>query len=250
MSAGTKGTKRRWAWAVGLGMVATAAIVALLGELKPTPPAAPSPGARRSIELQKLDANSALNDAATLLDPTPLFLPTKYNSAQKDVAPLEPGGTFQSYRIPPKWNFAEAGPEFKLPPPVEAPARPTEALAADAPGVLLLGFGRAETSVPALSVRGAFVEIVAAGTGQPALPVQRLAQMQALAAAARPPGGRTWQPMEFLAVVNATGLVGPLVPTARSGVEEVDVYFQNYLVRTLRVGERLAPGFYRIGVGP
>jgi hypothetical protein len=56
--------------------------------------------------------------------------------------------------------------------------------------------------------------------------------------------------MEFVAAVDPAGLVGPLVPTVRSGVEEVDNFFQNYLARTLRVGERLAPGFYRICVGP
>ncbi|MSU22496.1 MAG: hypothetical protein EXS32_01600 [Opitutus sp.] len=250
MSTRTKGGKRRWAWAAGCGVVATALVVALLSGPKRLPPGPSAPRAGQSIDLQKLDANSALNDAATLLDPTPLFLPTKHNSAQKDVAPLEPGGTFQSYRIPPKLNFAETGPEFRLPPPVDAPARPTDALAADAPGVLLLGLGRAEPPGVVLPARGAFVEIVAAGTGQQALPRQRLAQVQALAAAARPPAGRTWQPMEFLAAVDAAGLVGPLVLTARSGVEEVDAYFQNYLVRTLRVGERLAPGFYRIGIGP
>jgi hypothetical protein len=56
--------------------------------------------------------------------------------------------------------------------------------------------------------------------------------------------------MEFLAAVDPAGLAAPLTLTTRSGVEDVDTYFQNFLAHTLRVGERLAPGFYRISVGP
>jgi hypothetical protein len=45
-------------------------------------------------------------------------------------------------------------------------------------------------------------------------------------------------------------LIAPLTLTTRSGVEEIDNFYRNYLVRTYRVGERLAPGFYRITVAP
>jgi hypothetical protein len=50
-------------------------------------------------------------------------------------------------------------------------------------------------------------------------------------------------------VFDAAGLVGPLVPTIRSGTA-ADAYFLKYLTESLRVGERLSPGFYRISVGP
>jgi hypothetical protein len=53
-----------------------------------------------------------------------------------------------------------------------------------------------------------------------------------------------------VAAVDAAGLVAPAAITRRSGFEDVDSYFQNFLVQTLRVGERLSPGFYRISVGP
>jgi hypothetical protein len=59
-----------------------------------------------------------------------------------------------------------------------------------------------------------------------------------------------WAPLEFLATVEAAGLVAPLTLTGRSGVDEVDAFFRNYLVRTFRLGERLPPGFYRITVSP
>jgi hypothetical protein len=116
---------------------------------------------------------------------------------------------------------------------------------------LALGLGRGETLVVPLPPRGAFVEIVATRTGRRALSAQAMTQVEKLAADARPPGDRPWQPFEFLAAVDPAGLVGPLVIVEpRSGVEEVDRYFQDYLVQTVRVGERLKPGFYRISVGP
>ena len=56
--------------------------------------------------------------------------------------------------------------------------------------------------------------------------------------------------MEFLVAVDAMGLVGPPTLTESSRVAAVDGYFQNYLVKTLHAGQRLAPGFYRICIGP
>ena len=56
--------------------------------------------------------------------------------------------------------------------------------------------------------------------------------------------------MEFLIAVDAMGLVGPPILTESSRVAAVDGYFQIYLVKTLHAGERLAPGFYRVCIGP
>ena len=94
-----------------------------------------------------------------------------------------------------------------------------------------------------LSRRTAYVEIHEAGSG-------RTVFGQAVADTHPPASSVPWQPMEFMAAVDAAGLVGPLVPTVRSGVDDVDSYFGRYLADSLRVGQRLAPGFYRIIVGP
>ena len=56
--------------------------------------------------------------------------------------------------------------------------------------------------------------------------------------------------MEFLAVVSSGGVIGELVLTSGSGWEDVDTFFQSYLVKTFCLGERLNPGRYRILVGP
>jgi hypothetical protein len=272
MSAWTSGTKRRWVWSGGGAALVAGLIVLLFSRPHLPAPAPVAPRARPAIELAERREKSALDDEATLLDPTPLFQPTRWNTAQQSVAPPEPGGTFRSYRVPANWSFVEtdlklgraeaanaggkAGSPAKLltsldlPEPVTVPAKPAAALAAGLPGPLVVGFGRTDQPVPALPVHGATVEIVAAGTGRTALLPHAMAQVQALAAAARPPGGRSWQAMEFLATVDSAGLAAPLMMTTRSGVEEVDSYFQNFVARTLRVGERLTPGFYRIAVGP
>mgnify|MGYP006194076769 FL=1 len=94
-----------------------------------------------------------------------------------------------------------------------------------------------------VELAGAFerVEIVAAASGRSVL---------AQVILERPPVSGEWQPVEFMAAVDASGLIGPLVVTTRSGLEEVDSFFSNYLIRTLRFGSRIGPGFYRISIGP
>jgi hypothetical protein len=175
-----------------------------------------------------------------LMDPTPLFLPTEFNSSRIDYVPREPGGAFAGF--PFKMTFSDSELELDLPPATAVPATPAEALAGDPPGAPFIGFGRADPVVEPLSPRAAYVEIVDAGTGRSVLEMPL--------ADARPPGDAPWRPMEFIAAVDPSGLVGPLVPTSRSGADDVDTYFGRYLADTLRVGQRLAPGFYRIIVGP
>ncbi len=272
MNAPTLGTKRRWAWAASGAVLVTVLLFALFGLSRAPPPAPARPRTRLAIDLTERREKSALDDEATLLDPTPLFQPTRWSTTQMSVERPEPSGTFQSYRVPAHWLFAEnelklARPEpndsgakpkdataprasLDLPPPVAMPAKPADALEDAMPGPILVGFGRTNEPVPSLPPRGAIVDIVVAGTGRAALSAPAMARIQTLATGARPPSGRPWQAMEFLAVVDPAGLVAPLTLTTRSGVEEIDTYFRNFLARTLRMGERLPPGFYRISVGP
>jgi hypothetical protein len=176
-----------------------------------------------------------------LLDPTPLFLPTAFNSSRIDYVPREPGGAFAGFA--PKMTYSVSELELRLPPPATIPSTPAAALAGDPPGAPFLGFDRPDPVMEPVSPRAAYIEIVDAGTGRSVFgtPVSD----------AHPPASlMPWQPMEFIAAVDSAGLVGPVVPTTRSGVGEVDAYFGRYLADTLRVGQRLAPGFYRIIVGP
>jgi hypothetical protein len=176
-----------------------------------------------------------------LRDPTPLFLPTDFSSSRKDYIPKEPGGAFGGFQ--PEYVFDPSELVLHLPLIVTVPASPADALAGDPPGAPFIGFGRADPVVEPLSPRTAYVEVVDAGTGKSIFGTP-------VTDAHPPPSAVNWQPMEFIAAVDAAGLVGPVVPTVRSGVDEVDAYFGLYLAETLRLGQRLAPGFYRITVGP
>jgi hypothetical protein len=179
--------------------------------------------------------------ATMLSDPTPLFLPTQFNSSRRDYVAREPIGAFSGFQ--PKLTFEESQLSFKLPASSSIPSSPAEALAGDPPGAPFLGFGRRDPVTQPLSARTAYVEIRDSGTG-------RKVFAAAVQDAHPPARSMPWQPMEFMAAVDAAGLVGPPVPTVRSGVDDVDAYFGRYLADTLRVGQRLAPGFYRVVVGP
>lgn len=239
MTAMLRTTKRRWAVA-GAGAAAVGALVVILFRQAAPPSAMPVKTPHRPTVTLVNAKDQAVNDEAVLLDPTPLFLPTKWNATQRELAPPDPGGRFQGFDAP-KLSFAENELKLGLPAPIAVPAGPAEAVAADAPTSVLAGFGRVDGPEVGPTARGAFVEIRLASDGRKVL---------AQAIDGPPPGKGGWAPVEFMARVDAAGLVGPLVVTDRSGLEEVDAFFANYLARTLRVGERLAPGFYRICVGP
>ncbi|MBS0663577.1 MAG: hypothetical protein JSR48_09960 [Verrucomicrobia bacterium] len=187
--------------------------------------------------------NLKKNDAA-LTDPTPLFLPTEWNAAQDPLpesARREPGSSFAGY--PAKLKFAQNELTLTLPPPVEVPANPSLALELGRPPQTFLGLNPESNPVKQLAARKAFVEIVSARDGEPVM-------TEALSDASPPDSQGGWQPMEFLVAVDAMGLVGPPILTESSRVPGVDGYFRIYLEKSLRVGQRLAPGFYRISVGP
>ena len=184
--------------------------------------------------------DSASNDEAVLLDPTPLFLPTKWNATQRSIAPREAGGKFQGYDTP-KWSFRENELKLGLPSPIAVPEGIAEAVVSDASGVPLVGIGHAGSPVASPEARKGFVNVVAARSGRTI--------WKTIVKENIPPSG-AWQPLEFFAAVDPAGLIGPLVLTSRSGNDEVDGFFAGYLSRSLRLGSQLAPGFYRITVGP
>ena len=235
MKAPEKRRGRAWAWAFILGVIVLV-VVALLVKV-PGPSVAPPVSSAPSVGL----VDPGVIMSTMLRDPAPLFLPTDFNSSRKDYIPKEPGGAFGGFQ--PDYVFDPSQLVLHLPPPVAIPASPAEALSDDPPGAPFIGFDRANPVVEPLSPRRAYVEVVDARTG-------RSVFGEAVSDAHPPQASVPWQPMEFIAAVDSAGLVGPVVPTARSGVDEVDAYFGRYLAETLRVGQRLAPGFYRISVGP
>jgi hypothetical protein len=202
----------------------------------PESPSAAAVPSRSSVGL----VDQVAIQGTMLRDPTPLFLPTEFNSSRKDYVLRESVGGFASFSA--ILTFDESELKLSLAQAADVPSSPAQALAGEPPGAPFLGFGRTDIIVQPLAPRGAYVEITEAGTGRSVFgePVRD----------AHPPSQAPWKPMEFMAAVDAAGMVGPLVLTVHSDVAEVDAYFGRYLVEKLMVGQRLEPGFYRISVGP
>lgn len=250
MSAISAGSRLRWAAAAAVAVAAVALLLVLFRVPEPTPLAAgdhPKP----VVRLMKPDGTNAVLDEETVMhDTMPLFLPTDRNSTVKELPRREPGKTFLDKESP-KLGFADTDLNMAkdMPPVVTlngkplGKAAPVDALTVDPANQVSLGFGRVDEPPGPLLARGGFVEVTATATGRRVL-------AEALPVAARPATDKPWQPLEFFAAIDAAGLVRPLVVTEGSRVEEVDVYFRNFLARTFRIGERLPPGFYRIVVGP
>ena len=242
-------TGRGWWFAAGLATVGTGLLL-LLFSLRPVEPESveDKPSAPRSLTdvgLTRLAQDSTDNlmaEEARFFDPTPLFLPTEWNADQKglpDSILRNPNRLFADY--PAKLQFAQDELALTFAPPHSLPASPAEALSQLPDQTPYLGMGRKDEQVPVLVSRGGFLQIVAVQTGRVVLE-QSMPE-------ATPPAG-FWRPLEVMAVVNAAGLVGRLSTVVSSGVEEVDIYFQNHLAETFRIGQRLPPGFYRVCVGP
>jgi len=234
--------RRRWIWAT-LGAIAVILVFLTLFRA-PVNPALELgsyllKGRAPVAVVPQVGFRRVAPEEAALLDPTPLFLPTAWNTAQKEVALPKVGGAFADY--PARFTYDEV--EFRSLSPKKDPAVDfSGALALNSPGVTLLGIGRSLVNLPAISRRSAFYEVTSAAGG-------RVVLAEALASA-KPPGAGAWEPIEFLALVNAAGLSTPLVPTVRSKREEVDAYFASYLTQQVRIGAKLSPGVYRIWVGP
>jgi hypothetical protein len=241
-----QGGEERRIWLIaGAGALAAAAFVLWLFSHAPAPPpAAALPRPVPAVGLTRLDSgtDAVVREQAVLLDPTPLFLPTRWNAQPHRLAvgaTREPETAFAAFE--PKLLFDENALALGFPSVVALPARPVEALAVGTLPRPLLGLGRVDLAAEPLAARGGLAEVSVAGTGDPVL-------AQALAGAAAPAGD--WAPPEFLVVVNAMGLVGPPQLVHSSGNDAVDAYFRAFLEGKFRLGARLRPGFFRVCVGP
>jgi hypothetical protein len=232
------GERRIWLIAGTVALLAAVFVLGLFSRISPPPPAATQPRPASAVALTA----SGATDEAELLDPTPLFLPTRRN-VQPQHLPVgvarEPGTAFATFD--PKLLFGENVLALSFPAVVTTPARPVEALAVGTSPRPLLGLGRVDRTAEPLAARGGFAEVSAAGTGEPAL-------AQALPGAVAPAGD--WSPLEFLVAVNAMGLIGPPQLTHSSGNEAVDGYFRAFLAENFRLGSRLRPGVFRVCIGP
>jgi hypothetical protein len=248
VSAGApQGWAERSIWLIaGAGALLAAVSVLWLFSRSPAPSQAVTPPRSvPAVGLTQLDSGTTdekVREQAELFDPTPLFLPTRWNVQPQRLSvgvAREPGTAFAAFV--PKLLFDENALALRFPPVVAIPARPAEVLAVGTPPRPLLGLGRVDLSAEPLAARGGFAEVSSAGTGEPVL-------AQALPEAAPPAGD--WAPLEFLVAVNAMGLIGPPQLMHSSGNEAVDGYFRAFLAENFRLGARLRPGFFHVRIGP
>jgi hypothetical protein len=186
-------------------------------------------------------SDRVLLERAEYFDPTPLFIPTDKNFGQGPlparVVP-QPGQVFAD--IPPNFTVNENN--------LANYAGGYQAETESLPDILergneapFAGFGRVDSALPPLEGRVAFIEVKALITGD-------LVMSQSLDGVKLP--RRDFAPVQFLAVVGNAGLVGNPMLTAGSGWEDVDSAIRDFLVKTYRLGDRLAPGQYVVSVGP
>lgn len=185
-------------------------------------------------------ADRVLQERAEFFDPSPMFLPTERNAGH-DALPArlvaQPGQIFGDFAA--KWSVAEANlPSYGAD--VVTAAEGLVDVMARANEAPFAGFGEIGAPARRVTARAAFVEVKSMH-GSSLI-------SQALAGAAVP--REDFAPLEFLATVSAAGLVGEPLLVSGSGADEVDSFFRDYLARTFRLGERLAPGVYRVVIGP
>lgn len=238
---------RRWLSAAVGGAAVTVIIISLFSASPLVSPpedgdAPLSAGFAVKVELA-WQGDALLIEEVALRDPTPLFLPTPWNAGEDALAmnaPREPGGAFQDYA--PHFTFPETELQIEFRAPAKIPANAADALATTYADAGVLGLGRVDRANPTLQSRDGFIEIVSAADGALMMrePLTNVGLSQ----------GRTWQPLEFMVAVDSAGAVRPPVLTESSRVSQVDSFFEEYLVRVFHIGERLAPGFYRVSIGP
>lgn len=178
-----------------------------------------------------------------LQDPTPLFLPTQWNSGQANPAVRrDPPAVFSPYD--PALQEERA---MVLPVPAVVPEDALATVGVLERGPKFLELGRRPLDLQSVPGRWAKLEVSHAATGQ-----VHLAEDLAGPApeAGTPSRQEFWAPMELLLVVNPAGLVGRPAVVASSGSERVDNWAVEYLSGPAALGARLAPGFYRVVLGP
>ncbi|HTJ79042.1 MAG TPA: hypothetical protein VL357_08610 [Rariglobus sp.] len=222
-----------------VGVVAWLQIPAVIPAVKTGAPM-PILGFTRPDSDSKSDV---LAEQLAAYDPTPLFLPTPMNSGQKMVSfgdQANASGPFSD--LAPRLVFSPDKDNITFPPIVAVPAGPVQGLTLSNRREVPLAMGRTDDVGKQLPPRAGYLEAVRSVDNRVVLTLSLPETVN------RPEAD--WQPMELLGAVSSFGLVGDLAVTVSSGSDVVDDYFSAQLTRTVRVGDRLPPGFYTFRIGP
>jgi hypothetical protein len=197
------------------------------------------------IEILGSTSDVLSSEDAWLNDPTPLFLPTRWSGSQLKPLRILTGSDFSGFS--PKLAFSTERLAVNIASPVAVPDSPALALATRDPSNPAYGLGRSDQARILLDPRVASVRVTSMSTGISVYEKQILSKDTSTA-----PNDvliHAFSPLEFSVAVDAAGFIGPILSTKRSGTQ-ADQFFLDYLTHSLRIGDRLPPGFYKITVGP
>jgi len=205
-----------------------------------SPPVLERPAVRIATSQSEI-GDEILRERARYLDPTPLFFPTEWNYghvALREGMKRQPGQIFGL--LPPKFVFDDQITKSYGATQNQLSGKLSDVATSEneAP---FAGIGGREISSPVLVARDGFLEIENLKDGK-TIVSQVLAEI---------PGVRSdFAPLEFLVSVSSSGLVADPILMNGSGREEMEVLLRTFLAKSFRVGERLAPGKYRVLIGP
>ncbi len=197
------------------------------------------------IEILGTTSDILSSEDAWLNDPTPLFLPTRWSGSQLKPLHILSGSDFSGFS--PKLAFSTERLAVNITSPVDVPASPALALTTKDPGNPAYGFGRSDHLHIVLDSRVAWVKVSSMASGSNVYEKQILAKDTPTAPTEVLM--HAYSPIEFSVAVDSAGFIGPILSTKRSGTQ-ADKFFLDYLTHSLRIGDRLPPGFYKITVGP
>jgi hypothetical protein len=203
----------------------------------------------------RFSAGAAINQEAELLDPGSLFLPLKA-AANPPPPASQLADDFPPF--PPRLAFdaAELGRGVHLPPPVAVPKNAADTLEVDPAVLPVQGIGRKWDNLAPLPARAAAVEVFDLRAGRRVFAGTLAPDTPGLAVLAQ----HDWHAGQFLASVDAAGLIAPLTPVPGSPAASDPLFppldekelgaLENAVAKLLGFGSKLAPGTYRVSVGP
>jgi hypothetical protein len=248
MGAGERSERFPWlAASAGASLVVLGAAALFRFPAAPEPADVPEPRVLRLTQLKPGDDEAALQELLGLQDPTPLFLPTRWNSGQADLrAALRPGPSVRFGSFPPQLAFTEEAPALELAPWPPVPLGPLEAVQTVAGMPPVSHLARRDLTEPPLPQRLVHFQVVSAQDGRVAV----AASVTAPELEHPQLRDEFWSPVELLVAVDPGGMVGRPTLIETSGSESVDAWVLDFLRQRAHLGARLAPGFYRVLVGP
>ncbi|MCF3650703.1 hypothetical protein [Synoicihabitans lomoniglobus] len=209
-----------------------------LGAVAGAPPHAPVALADMPTE----EGSDIMRAEFALQDPTPLFLPTEWNSGRVDASMTSeqsPGTSFGS--IEPKFVYPTDNNRLEVPDVVKLPTSAIEILDSLDHPIAVAELARQDATVKTLPRRFAALEVQRLRDGKVVLSVE-IEEGSSL------PGRIV--PIELLFMVERAGLVG--APTVIGVAEDtvVDLEVVSEVLKSARLGAVLGPGIYRILLGP